>query len=234
MKQKKAKSLDEAIDHVSDGDTILVGGFGVAGVPEILIDGICGRGLKDLTIVSNNAGTRRTGIARLLEEGCVRKIICSFPRSVESFVFKELYDAGKIELEVVPQGTMAERMRAAGAGLGGFLTPTGLGSELAAGKPVHEVDGKEYVLEKPLRADIALIKALKVDPYGNLIFRKAARNFNPVMATAAAFTIVEAAEEVGVGDLDPEVIITPGVFVDCYHITGWYEPANMGPMEASS
>jgi 3-oxoadipate CoA-transferase, alpha subunit len=231
MKQKKAQSLEAAIDHVSDGDTILVGGFGVAGVPEILIDGICGRGLKDLTIVSNNAGTQRTGIARLLEEGCVGKIICSFPRSVESFVFKELYDAGKIDLEVVPQGTMAERMRAAGAGLGGFLTPTGLGSELVEGKPVHEVDGEQYVLEKPLRGDIALIKALKVDPYGNLIFRKAARNFNPVMATAAAFTIVEAAEEVGIGDIDPEIIVTPGVFVDCYHVTGWYEPGNM---EASS
>ncbi len=224
MKNKKADTLEDAIARLNDGATMLIGGFGIAGVPEILIEGVCDRGLRDLTIVANNSGTHKTGIARLLAEGCVGKIICSFPWAVESFVFKELYEDGKVDLEVVPQGTLAERMRAAGAGLGGFLTPTAVGTDLGAGKAVHEIDGKEYILEMPLKGDFALIKAREVDARGNLTFRMAARNFNPVMATAADYTIVEATTEVPVGDLDPECIITPGVFVDCYYIAGPYVP----------
>ena len=224
MKNKKAETLETALEKLTDGATILVGGFGISGVPEILIEGVCDRGLRSLTIVANNSGTHQTGIARLLAEGCVGKIICSFPWAVESFVFKELYEAGKVDLEVVPQGTLAERLRTAGAGLGGFLTPTGVGTEFGAGKPVHEIDGKEYVLERPLRGDFALLKAREVDGRGNLNYRMAARNFNPVMAMAAAYTIVEATTEVGVGELDPETIVTPGVFVDCYYVAGPYTP----------
>lgn len=224
MQNKKAETLDAALEKLTDGATILVGGFGIAGVPEILIEGVCDRGLRGLTIVANNSGTHQTGIARLLAEGCVGKMICSFPWAAESFVFKELYEAGKVDLEVVPQGTLAERLRTAGAGLGGFLTPTGVGTELGAGKPVHEIDGKEYVLEAPLRGDFALIKAREVDGRGNLTYRMAARNFNPVMAMAADYTIVEATKEVDVGDIDPETIVTPGVFVDCYYVAGPYTP----------
>ncbi|MEM9682775.1 MAG: 3-oxoacid CoA-transferase subunit A [Pseudomonadota bacterium] len=220
MKKKKAATLEEAVSHLRDGATVLIGGFGYGGVPETLIEGICGNGLRDLTIVNNNAGTGHTGIARLLEEGCVAKIICSFPFASESHVFKEIYAAGKVDLEVVPQGTLAERMRNAGAGLGGFLTPTGVGTEIAEGKQEFEIDGKRYILEKPLGADFALIKAFKVDPRGNLVYRKGARNFNPVMAMAADFTIAEVAEEVAMGELDPEVIVTPSVFVDCFYVTG--------------
>ncbi|NKB49802.1 MAG: 3-oxoacid CoA-transferase subunit A [Alphaproteobacteria bacterium] len=222
MKNKRADTLEDAVDQVQDGATVLVAGFGEPGVPEFLIDGVCDRGVRGLTVVSNNAGTGRSGLARLLGEGCISKLICTFPWAKESFVFKELYDAGKIELEIVPQGTLAERMRTAGAGLGGFLTPTAVGTDLAEGKPVHNIDGRDYVLELPLRADIALVKAYKVDPRGNLIFHKAARNFNPIMAMAADYTIVEAAEEVALGALDPEVIVTAGVFVDRYYITGPY------------
>ncbi len=174
-------------------------------------------------MASNDAGTGRSGLARLIGEGCVSKLICTYPWRTDSFIFKELYDAGKIELEIVPQGTFAERMHTAGAGLGGFLTPTAVGTDLAGDKPVHTIDGKDYVLEPPLRADVALIKAYKVDPRGNLVYHLAARNINPIMAMAADHTIVEATEEVGIGDLDPEVIITPGVFVDRYFITGPYE-----------
>lgn len=224
MKNKKAETLETALEKLTDGATILVGGFGIAGVPEILIEGVCDRGLRGLTIVANNSGTHQTGIARLLAEGCVGKIICSFPWAVESFVFKELYEAGKVDLEVVPQGTLAERLRTAGAGLGGFLTPTGVGTELADGKPVQEIDGKEYVLERPLRGDFALLKAREIDGRGNLNYRMAARNFNPVMAMAADYTIVEATAEVGVGELDPETIVTPGVFVDCFYVAGPYTP----------
>jgi 3-oxoadipate CoA-transferase alpha subunit len=220
MKQKKAASLEEAVSHLRDGAIVFVGGFGYGGVPEELIEGVCGRGLRNLTIVNNNAGTGHTGIARLLEEGCVGKMICSFPFAAESVVFREMYEAGKVDLEVVPQGTLAERMRNAGAGLGGFLTPTGVGTEIAEGKQEFEIDGKRYILEKPLRADFALVKAYKVDPRGNLVYRKAARNFNPVMAMAADFTIVEAKEEVPLGALDPEVIVTPSTYVDCYYVTG--------------
>ena len=220
MKKKKAASLEEAIANLRDESIVLIGGFGYGGVPEALIEGVCGSGLRGLTIVNNNAGTGHTGIARLLEEGCVGKMICSFPFASESHVFKEMYAAGKVDLEVVPQGTMAERMRNAGAGLGGFLTPTGVGTEIAEGKPEFDVDGKKYILEKPLRADFALIKAYKVDPRGNLIYRKAARNFNPVMAMAADFTVAEVDEEVPMDALDPEAIVTPSVYVDCFYVTG--------------
>lgn len=223
MKNKRADTLEDAIANVEDGATVLLGGFGGTAVPEFLIDGVCDRGLRGLTVVSNNAGTGHSGLARLLEEGCIAKLVCTFPWAKESFIFKELYDAGKIELEIVPQGTMAERMRTAGAGLGGFLTPTAVGTDLAEGKEILTVDGKEYVLELPLRAEIALIKAYKVDPRGNLIYRKSARNFGPVMAMAADYTIVEVAEEVAIGDLDPEIIVTPGVFVDRYYVTGPYQ-----------
>jgi len=220
MKKKQARSIEDAISNLRDDAIVLVGGFGYGGVPEALIEGVCGSGLKNLTIVNNNAGTGHTGIARLLEEGCVGKMICSFPFAAESHVFKEMFAAGKVDLEVVPQGTMAERMRNAGAGLGGFLTPTGVGTEIAEGKPEFEVDGKTYIMEKPLRGDFALVKAYKTDPRGNLIYRKAARNFNPVMAMAADFTIAEVAEEVPLDGLDPEAIVTPGVYVDCYCVTG--------------
>ena len=223
MKNKRADTLDDAIADVEDGATVLLGGFGGTSVPEFLIDGVCDRGLRGLTVVSNNAGTGRSGLARMLDDGCIAKLICTFPWAKESFVFKELYDAGKIELEIVPQGTLAERMRTAGAGLGGFLTPTAVGTDLAEGKQAHTIDGKDYILELPLRADVALIKAYKVDPRGNLVYRKSARNFSPIMAMAADHTIVEVAEEVAIGDLDPEVIITPGVFVDRYFITGPYD-----------
>jgi 3-oxoadipate CoA-transferase alpha subunit len=220
MKNKKAATLEEAVSYLRDGATVLIGGFGYGGVPENLIEGICGRSLRELTIVNNNSGTGHTGIARLLEEGCVGKMICTFPFAKESHVFQELYAAGKVDLEVVPQGTLAERMRNAGAGLGGFLTPTGVGTEIAEGKPEFEFDGRKYILEKPLHADFGLIKAFKTDPRGNLIYRKAARNFNPVIAMAADFTIAEVAEEVALGDLDPECVVTPGTYVDCYYATG--------------
>jgi 3-oxoadipate CoA-transferase alpha subunit len=223
MKNKKAETLEDAVSRIPDGATLLLGGFGQPGVPEILIDGVCDLKRRDLTIVTNNAGTGHSGIARLIGDGCVAKLICSFPWAKESFVFKELYDAGKIELEIVPQGTLAERMRTAGAGLGGFLTPTGVGTDLADGKQTMNVDGKDYILEKPLHGDFALIKAYKVDPRGNLIYSKTGRNFNPIMAMAAGHTIVEVQEDVEIDDLDPEVIVTPGVFVDTYYVTGWYE-----------
>ena len=223
MKNKKAETLEDAVSRIPDGATLLIGGFGQPGVPEVLIDGVCDLGRRDLTIVTNNAGTGHSGIARLIEEGCVGKLICSFPWAKESFVFKELYDAGRIELEIAPQGTLAERMRTAGAGLGGFLTPTGVGTDLAEGKETMTVDGKDYVLETPLAGDFALIKAYRADSRGNLVYRKTARNFNPIMAMAAAHTIVEVEEDVAIDDLDPEVIVTPGVFVDTYYVTGWYE-----------
>jgi 3-oxoadipate CoA-transferase alpha subunit len=223
MKNKKADTLQDAVAAVKDGDIVLVGGFGATGVPEKLIDGLCDRGLRDLTIVTNNAGTGRSGVARLIGEGCVGKLVCSFPWAKESFVFKELYDAGKIDLEIVPQGTIAERMRAAGAGLGGFLTPTAVGTDLAEGKQVMNVGGRDYVLELPMRGNVALIKADRVDPRGNLTYNKTARAFSPVMAMAADYTIVEVRKEVALGDLDPEIVVTPGVFVDCYFITGFYE-----------
>lgn len=218
MRSELADNAEEAVSVVPDGAVVMIGGFGRSGVPEALTDALSARRVRGLTVISNNAGTGDTGIARLLSAGCIKKIICSYPRPAESGVFKKLFDAGELELELVPQGTLAERIRAGGAGLGGFLTLTGVGTELAEGKKVLEIDNRNYVLELPLRADFALVKAHKVDPWGNLTYRKAARNFNPIMAMAAQLTIVQAFEAVPLGSLDPEHIITPGVYVDRYFI----------------
>lgn len=206
--------VDEAVAGVEDGSTVLVGGFGMAGMPVRLIDALIGQGATDLTVVSNNAGNGDTGLAALLAKGRVRKMICSFPRQSDSWVFDGLYRAGKIELEVVPQGTLAERMRAAGAGIGGFYSPTGVGTPLAEGKETREIDGRTYVLEHPLHGDVALIGAHRADRMGNLVYRKTARNFGPVMATAATTVIAQVSEVVEIGELDPEAVVTPAIFVD--------------------
>ena len=204
----------EAVSGIPDGATILVGGFGMAGMPTILIDALIEQGAGDLTIVSNNAGNGDTGLAALLAAGRVRKVICSFPRQSDSYVFDGLYRSGKIALEVVPQGNLAERMRAAGAGIGAFYCPTGVGTLLAEGKEVRNIDGRDYVLEYPIRGDVALIGAHTADRAGNLVYRKTARNFGPVMATAAALTIAQVSRVVDPGELDPETVVTPGIFVD--------------------
>jgi len=213
MIDKRRASAAEAVADIRDGATVLVGGFGLAGQPAELIDALIERGAGDLTIVSNNAGNGDTGLALLLKKRRVRKVLCSFPRQHDSHVFDALYRAGEIELELVPQGNLAERMRAAGAGIGAFFTPTGYGTVLAQGKETRVIDGRGYVLEYPIRADVALIKAHKGDRWGNLVYRKTARNFGPVMAMAAATTIAQVEEVVELGALDPEVIVTPGVFV---------------------
>ena len=213
MIDKFVGSVAEALEGVKDGATILVGGFGAVGQANHLIDGLIELGLRDLTVVANNAGYRQIGLARLLQLRRVRKIICSFPKSTDPHVFEDLYRSGRIELECVPQGTIAERLRAAGAGLGGFYTPTGYGTELAEGKETRELDGRQYVFERPLRGDFALVKAEKADRWGNLVYRKAARNFGPVMCMAAAVSIVQVREIVELGALDPEAIVTPGIFV---------------------
>lgn len=213
MIDKICPSLAEAVAVVRDGDTVLVGGFGVAGMPFALIDALIEHGAKELTIVSNNAGNADTGLAALLAAGQVRKVVCSFPRQNDSWVFDDLYRAGKVELELVPQGNLAERMRAAGAGIGAFYCPTAYGTALAEGKETRRIDGRDYVLEYPIRGDVALIKALKADRWGNLVYRMTARNFAPVMASAARTTIVEAHEIVELGVLDPEAVVTPGIFV---------------------
>jgi 3-oxoadipate CoA-transferase alpha subunit len=205
---------DEAVAQVQDGATVLIGGFGLAGQPSELIDALIRRGLHDLTVVNNNAGNGDTGLAALLASGAVRKIICSFPRQSDSWVFDDLYRSGRIDLEVVPQGNLAERMRAAGAGIGGFYTPTGVGTPLAEGKEVRTIEGREHVFELPLRGDVALIKAHRADEVGNLVYRKTARNFGPVMATAATTTVVQVSEVVPAGAIDPEVVVTPGIYVD--------------------
>jgi 3-oxoadipate CoA-transferase, alpha subunit len=205
---------DEAVSGIADGSTVLIGGFGPAGQPVELIDALIRSGVRDLTVVNNNAGNGRVGLAALLANGQVRKIICSFPRQADSYVFDELYRAGKVELELVPQGNLAERMRAAGAGIGAFFCPTGMGTPLAEGKERRTIDGRDYVLEYPIKGDIALIKAFRADTLGNLVYRKTARNFGPVMATAAKITIVQVSEIVEPGGIDPEVVITPGIFVD--------------------
>jgi 3-oxoadipate CoA-transferase alpha subunit len=205
---------DEAVAGVADGATVLIGGFGLAGQPVELIDALRRSGARELTVVNNNAGNGTEGLAALLAAGQVRKIICSFPRQSDSFVFDELYRAGKIELEVVPQGNLAERMRAAGAGIGAFFSPTGVGTLLAEGKERRTIDGRDYVLEYPIRGDVALIKAHIADGVGNLTYRKTARNFGPVMATAAATTIVQVSEVVAPGAIDPEAVVTPGIYVD--------------------
>ena len=213
MIDKSKSSLSEVLSQIKDGATILIGGFGTAGQPAELIDGLIELGIKDLTIVSNNAGNGDYGLAKLLKAGSVKKVICSFPRQSDSYVFDELYRAGKVELEVVPQGNLACRIQAAGMGLGAVFTPTGFGTLLAEGKEIREIDGKDYVLEYPIKADFALIKAYKGDRWGNLVYRKSARNFGPIMAMAADVTIVQVSEVVELGGLDPEHIITPGIFV---------------------
>jgi 3-oxoadipate CoA-transferase, alpha subunit len=210
---KIAESPAAAVAGIRDGATIMIGGFGTAGMPEALVDAVIAQGAGNLTVVCNNAGNGETGLAALLKTRRVRKILCSFPRQSDSYVFDALYRAGDIELEVVPQGTLVERIRAAGAGIGGFFTPTGYGTMLAAGKESREIGGRHFVLEYPIHADVALIKACKGDRWGNLVYRKAARNFGPVMATAAACTIAQVEEIVDLGDLDPESIVTPGIFV---------------------
>ena len=208
------QTTDEAVAGIEDGATILVGGFGLAGMPFDLVDALIRQGARDLTIVSNNAGNGEVGLAALLKAGQVRKILCSFPRQADSYVFDGLYRAGKIELEVVPQGNLAERMRAAGAGIGAFFCPTAVGTLLAAGKETREIDGRTYVLEYPIKGDYAFVSAHQADTLGNVVYRKTARNFGPVMATAARTTIIQVHEVVPVGTLDPEAVITPSIFVD--------------------
>jgi 3-oxoadipate CoA-transferase alpha subunit len=205
---------DEAVAGIADGATVLIGGFGMAGMPVTLIEALIRQGATDLTVVSNNAGNGDTGLAALLAAGRVRKMICSFPRQTDSWVFDSLYREGRIELEVVPQGNLAERMRAAGAGIGAFFSPTGVGTLLAEGKERRTIDGREYVLEYPIKGDVALIGAHTGDRRGNLVYRKTARNFGPVMATAATLTIAETRRVVEIGELDPESIVTPCIYVD--------------------
>jgi 3-oxoadipate CoA-transferase alpha subunit len=207
-------NADAALGGIGDGSTVLVGGFGMAGMPVALIDGLIRGGATNLTIVSNNAGNGDTGLAALLAAGRVRKVICSFPRQSDSWVFDRLYRAGEIELEVVPQGTLAERMRAAGAGIGAFFSPTGVGTLLAGDRETRTIDGRDHVIEFPIHGDVALIKAHVSDRMGNLIYRKTARNFGPVMATAATLTIAEVSAVVDTGQIDPEVVITPSIYTD--------------------
>ncbi|MEU2318194.1 3-oxoacid CoA-transferase subunit A [Streptomyces althioticus] len=209
-----AATTDEAVAGVEDGSTVLVGGFGLAGMPFDLVDALIRQGASDLTVVSNNAGNGEVGLAALLKAGRVRKVICSFPRQSDSYVFDELYRAGRVELEVVPQGTLAERMRAGGAGIGGFYSPVGVGTPLAEDKETREIDGRAYVLEHPIKGDVALISAHRADTLGNLVYRKTARNFGPVMATAAATVVAQVTEIVEPGTIDPETVVTPGIFVD--------------------
>ena len=213
MIDKTVPSVAAALAGIQDGATIMIGGFGAAGQPADLIDALIEQGARDLVIVNNNAGNGEFGLAALLKTGRVRKIICSFPRQVDSHIFDALYRAGKLELELVPQGNLAERIRAAGAGIGAFFTPTGYGTPLAEGKETREIDGRMYVLEHPIHADVALIKAERGDRWGNLTYRKTARNFGPIMASAAKLTVASVYEIVALGELDPEAIITPGLYV---------------------
>jgi 3-oxoadipate CoA-transferase alpha subunit len=213
MVSKLVESLEAAVAGIEDGAVIMIGGFGAAGMPSELIDALIAQGARDLTIVNNNAGNGDTGLAALLKMRRVKRIICSFPRQSDSYVFDALYRAGEIELELVPQGNLAERIRAAGAGIGAFFTPTGYGTFLGEGKESRVIDGRHHVLEHAIHADVALIKAFKGDRWGNLVYRKAARNFGPIMATAARCTVAQVSEIVDLGDLDPEAIVTPGIFV---------------------
>jgi 3-oxoadipate CoA-transferase alpha subunit len=210
---KVVESLEAAVAGIENGAVIMIGGFGVAGMPSELIEALIAQGARDLTIVNNNAGNGDTGVAALLKLKRVKRIICSFPRQADSYVFDALYRAGEIELELVPQGNLAERIRAAGAGIGAFFTPTGYGTMMGEGKEWRLIDGRHHVLEHPIHADVALIKAFKGDRWGNLVYRKAARNFGPIMATAARCTVAQVNEIVNLGDLDPEAIVTPGIFV---------------------
>ncbi len=210
---KIARDVAQALQGVVDGATVMIGGFGTAGIPNELIDGLIEQGARDLTVVNNNAGNGDSGLAALLKTGRVRKIICSFPRQADSHVFDALYRSSQIELELVPQGNLAERIRAAGAGIGAFFTPTGYGTDLAKGKETRQINGRMQVLEYPIHAELALIKAERGDRWGNLIYRKAARNFGPIMAMAAKTTVATVHEIVALGQLDPELIITPGIFI---------------------
>ena len=213
MIDKIQSNCAQAVAGVRDGDTVMTSGFGGAGLPTALVEALIDQGARELVIVNNNAGNGETGLAALMKAGRVRKIICSFPRQADSHVFDGLYRSGRIELELVPQGNLAERIRAAGAGIAGFFTPTGYGTDLAKGKETRRIDGRDYVLETPIHGDFALIKAYQGDRWGNLVFRKAARNFGPVMAMAARCTVAQVDEVVPLGALDPEHIITPGIFV---------------------
>jgi 3-oxoadipate CoA-transferase, alpha subunit len=214
MIDKVVRSMAEAMAGVQDGAVVLLGGFGAIGQPNALIDGLIEHGAKDLVVVANNAGSGKVGLARLMELERVRRVVCSFPRSPGSSIFEDLYRAGKIELEIVPQGTLAERLRAAGAGIPAFYTPTAYGTKLAQGKETREINGRHYVLEHALAGDVALVEAWAADRWGNLTYRQSGRNFNPVMATAAKLTVVQAQHIVGLGELDPEVVVTPGIYVD--------------------
>ncbi len=214
MVNKFVDSVHEAVVDVFDGATVLVGGFGGAGHPTELLHALIDQGATDLTVVNNNAGNFEVGLAALIKAGRVRKMICSFPKASHSHVFNQMYKEGRIELECVPQGTIAERLHAAGAGIGGFFTRTSYGTDLAKGKEVREIDGEFYVFESPIRGDFALVLAQKGDRWGNLVYRKAARNFGPVMCMAAKTTIVQVKQQVELGELDPESIVTPGIFVD--------------------
>ncbi len=214
MIDKFVNSMAEAMAGIRDGSVVLLGGFGQVGQPDALIDGLIAQGAKGLTVVANNAGTGHTGLARLMELHRVRRIICSFPRSAGSVVFETLYAAGEVELEIVPQGTLAERIRAAGAGIPAFFTPTGVGTRLAEGKEQREIGGRTYLLETALPGDVALIEAWRADRFGNLTYRESARNFNPIMAMAGKLTIVQTQHAIAAGALHPEVVVTPGVFVD--------------------
>lgn len=214
MINKIVRSIAEALEGVRDGSTVLMGGFGAVGQPDPLIEGLLEQGAKDLTVVANNAGAGRVGLAKLMEAGRVRKIICSFPRSAGSVVFEDLYRAGKLELEIVPQGTLAERMRAAGAGIPAFFTPTGAGTKLTQGKEVREYNGRPHVLETALRGDLALVEAWEGDRWGNLTYKESGRNFNPVMAMAADLTVAQVHHVRELGEIDPDRVVTPGIFVD--------------------
>jgi len=214
MIDKRIASAHEAVADISDGAAVMIGGFGEAGSPIELIHALIDRGAKDLTVISNNTGTGLVGLAALLRAGRVRKVVCSFPKTAGSTVFPDLYRAGKVELELVPQGTLAERIRAGGAGVAAFYTPTAAGTPLADGKEIRVFHGREHVLEHGLRADFTLIKGRTADTHGNVLYHRTARNFAPMMATAATVTIVQAAEVVDAGALDPEAIVTPGIFVD--------------------
>ncbi|HEY2534297.1 MAG TPA: 3-oxoacid CoA-transferase subunit A [Xanthobacteraceae bacterium] len=214
MINKIVPTVAEAMAGIRDGAVVLIGGFGSIGQPNVLINGLIEQGARDLTVVANNSGVGRVGLARLLATGRVRKIICSFPRTSDPVVFEELWRDGRIELEIVPQGTMAERMRAAGAGIAGFYTPTAVGTKLAEGKEQREFSGRRYLLEQALAGDVALIEAWEADRWGNLTYRSSARNFNPVMATAARLTIAQAQHIADLGALDPEKIATPGIYVN--------------------
>ena len=213
MIDKQAASAEAAVADIFDGAAVMIGGFGTAGMPDQLIDALIARGVGDLTIINNNAGNGETGLAALIREGRVRKVICSFPRQADSQHFDAAYRAGTIELELVPQGNLAARIQAAGAGLGAIYTPTGYGTLLAEGKETREIDGRHYVLEYPIHADFALIKAQRGDRWGNLVYRKTARNFGPIMAMAAKTAIAQVAEIVPLGALDPEAVVTPGIFI---------------------